>query len=214
MKNIVLISILIASVFCSNWSFAFDKGEDKNNREDGTATAIADENKQSLVRLQNKVIAGIEAAVNPSWTADDDYMVRTVSNFRIGYRIKQHVLTGSLGVEFTDEMFMPITADYKYYFQYERVWSPYAYGQIGYSWHLKGNINSHYSTSNYVQIDPGMLGSIGFGYSFTTNLNEFYFALGYAFRDYVEVRVVSSSGRKEHLDKSMNGIAFTAGFNF
>jgi|GEM_PF-3833793 len=173
-----------------------------------------DAEEQSMVRLQNKFLAGIETSLNPSITANDDMMFRTLANFRIGYRLKQHVLTGGLGVEFTDEMFIPVTIDYKYYFKYAQKWSPFVYGQIGYSWHLKGNINSRYNTSNYKQIDPGALASVGFGYSVTTNLNEFYFSLGYSYRDYVEVTVVSSSGAEQHLDKTNNGLAFTIGFNF
>ncbi len=169
---------------------------------------------KSMVRLQNKFLAGIETSFNPAWTADDEMMYRTLANFRIGYRFKQHVLTGGLGVEFTDEMFIPLTLDYKYYFDYTEKWSPFVYGQVGYSWHLKGNINSRYNTSHYKQIDPGALASIGIGYSVTTNLNEFYFAVGYCYRDYVEVTVVSSSGAKQHLDKTNNGMAFTVGFNF
>ncbi|WP_340114456.1 hypothetical protein [Maribellus mangrovi] len=175
---------------------------------------VSDAEENSMVRMQNKFLAGIETSLNPSFTADDDFMFRTLANFRIGYRLQQHVLTGGLGVEFTDEMFIPITIDYKYYFNYTQKWSPFAYGQVGYSWHLKGNINSRYNTSNYKQIDPGALASVGFGYSVTTNLNEFYFAVGYSYRDYVEVTVVSSSGAEQHLDKTNNGLAFTLGFNF
>jgi len=178
------------------------------------AEPLADADKESIIRLQSKFIAGIETSLNPSWTANDETMFRTLANFRIGYRLKQHVLTGGLGVEFTDEMFIPITIDYKYYLHYDQKWSPFFYGQAGYSWHLKGNINSGYTSSNYKQIDPGSMASVGFGYSVTTNLNEFYFALGYSYRDYVEVTVINSNGDKEHLDKTMNGIAFTVGFNF
>lgn len=182
--------------------------------ETSKVSPAADAEEKSLVRLQNKLIAGIEMSLVPSWTADDDNMFRTLANFRIGYRLRSHVLTGSLGVEFTDEMFMPVTADYKYYFRYEEKWSPFVYGQVGYSWHLKGNINSRYNTSNYKQIDPGAMASIGLGYSVTTMLNEFYFSLGYAYRDYVEVSVVSSNNQKQHLDKSMSGLALTMGFSF
>lgn len=212
MKKVFLILVIIA-LSTSVWSENKKHKNDSTNKE--VSTSGSDDSVElSLVRLQNKVIAGIETSVNPGWTADNGFMMRTLANFRIGYRLKQHVLSGSLGVEFTDEMFMPITVDYKYYFNYKNTWSPYFYGQAGYSWHLKGNINSRYSTSNYKQIDPGALASVGFGYSFTTSLNEFYFALGYSYRDYVEVRVISSNGAEEHLDKSMNGLAFTVGFNF
>jgi hypothetical protein len=212
MKNIFVLLLLLSSLV----TFAAIEKESGNSNSDVTDSKGVDgtDPKNSIIRLQNKVIAGIETSVNPGWTADDDFMIRTLANFRIGYRFKQHVLTGSLGVEFTEEMFMPITIDYKYYLKYQNVWSPYFYGQAGYSWHLKGNINSRYSTSNYKQIDPGALASVGFGYSVTTSLNEFYFALGYSFRDYVEVTVISSNGAKQHLDKSMNGLAFSVGFNF
>jgi hypothetical protein len=212
MKNIFVLLLLLSSLV----TFAAIEKESGNSNSDVTDSKGVDgtDPKNSIIRLQNKVIAGIETSVNPGWTADDDFMIRTLANFRIGYRFKQHVLTGSLGVEFTEEMFMPITIDYKYYLKYQNVWSPYFYGQAGYSWHLKGNINSRYNSSNYVQIDPGALASVGFGYSVTTSLNEFYFALGYSFRDYVEVTVISSNGAKQHLDKSMNGLAFSVGFNF
>lgn len=212
MKKVFLVLVILA-ISTSVWS------ENRIHEKDSTIHEVYelvsdDAVELSMVRLQNKVIAGIETSVNPGWTADDDFMMRTLANFRIGYRLKQHVLTGSLGVEFTDEMFMPITIDYKYYLNYKNVWSPFFYGQAGYSWHLKGNINSRYSTSNYKQIDPGALASIGFGYSYTTSLSEFYFAVGYSYRDYVEVRVISSNGAEEHLDKTMKGLAFTVGFNF
>ena len=191
--------------------------EPEDKKESKTVLSVVEPEsspEESLIRLQNKVIAGIETSLNPSWTADDGNMFRTLANFRIGYRLRQNVITGSLGVEFTDEMFIPFTLDYKYYFNYTQKWSPFAYAQIGYSWHLKGNINSRFNTSNYKQIDPGAMASIGIGYSVTTNLNEFYFALGYSYRDYVEVTVVSSSGAKQHLDKTMGGLAFTVGLNF
>lgn len=212
MKNIFVLLLLLSSLV----TIAAIEKEPENSNYGVTDPRGVDgtDPKNSIIRLQNKVIAGIETSVNPGWTADDDFMIRTLANFRIGYRFKQHVLTGSLGVEFTEEMFMPITIDYKYYLKYKNVWSPYFYGQAGYSWHLKGNINSRYSTSNYKQIDPGALASVGFGYSVTTALNEFYFALGYSFRDYVEVTVISSNGAEQHLDKSMNGLAFSVGFNF
>ena len=209
MRKIILLLFVLTTT-----TISWGKGNDKAFVNKETISAVDDKNKNSMVRMQNKVIAGIETSLNPSITADDDFMFRTLANFRVGYRFKNHVLTGSLGVEFTDEMFMPVTIDYKYYFKYEQKWSPYLYGQAGYSWHLKGNINSRYSTSNYKQIDPGALASVGFGYSVTTTLNEFYFSLGYAYRNYVEVTVVSSSGAKEHLDKTNNGLALTLGFNF
>lgn len=212
MKQVILLVLILLSGTILNAENIEKKNVAKTNKE--TTFADDDKNKASMIRMQNKVIAGIETSLNPAFTADDDFMFRTLANFRIGYRLRQHVLTGSLGVEFTDEMFMPVTLDYKYYFKYDKKWSPYAYGQAGYSWHLKGNINSGYSSSNYVQIDPGALASVGVGYSVTTTLNEFYFSVGYAYRDYVEVRVVSSSGREEHLDKTNNGLSFTFGFNF
>lgn len=209
----ILIVLFVSFIACS-FVTAVQAETEKNREEEKSSDLSNDASEKSIIRLQNRIIAGIETSVIPSITADDDFMTRTLVNFRIGYRLKQNVISGSLGVEFTDEMFMPITVDYKYYVKYTEVWSPYIYGQAGYSWHLKGNINSRYSTSNYLQVDPGVLASIGFGYSVTTSLNEFYFSLGYAFRDYVEVRVVSSNGAEEHLDRSMNGAAFTVGFNF
>jgi len=211
-RNIFTIVLLLA-ISLSVFGKTRENIKTENNKEID-AEPLADADKESIIRLQNKFIAGIETSLNPSWTADDETMFRTLANFRVGYRLKQHVLTGGLGVEFTDEMFIPITIDYKYYLQYDHKWSPFLYGQAGYSWHLKGNINSGYTSSNYKQIDPGVMASLGFGYSVTTNLNEFYFALGYSYRDYVEVTVVNSKGDKEHLDKTMNGIAFTVGFNF
>jgi hypothetical protein len=207
MKNLLLLIIVV--LFSGIFSSAKTKPLDKENIK--MSEANADE--LSMVRLQNKMIAGIEASLNPSRTADDGNMLRTLASFRIGYRIKQHVMTGSLGVEFTDQMLMPITFDYKYYLKYQNVWSPYIYGQVGYGWHLKGNINSHYHTSNYKQIDPGALASVGFGYSYTTNLNEFYFSVGYSYRNYVEVKP-NGDDTTESIDKSMNGIAFTLGINF
>ncbi len=206
----------LLALFCT---FSMDPASAKTNvgdsdPETSKTAPVSDAEEKSLVRLQNKLIAGIEMSLVPSWTADDDNMFRTLANFRIGYRLRSHVITGSLGVEFTDEMFMPVTVDYKYYFRYEEKWSPFVYGQVGYSWHLKGNINSRYNTSNYKQIDPGTMASIGLGYSVTTMLNEFYFSLGFAYRDYVEVSVVSSNNQKQHLDKSMSGLALTMGFSF
>lgn len=217
MRKIILLLFFITSITTS-WSKGNENDKIKTTKE--TSLVGDDAKETSMVRMQNKVIAGIEMSLNPAHTAnpaidsDGNFMFRTLANFRVGYRVKQHVITGSLGVEFTEEMFMPITADYKYYFKYDQKWSPYVYGQVGYSWHLKGNINSGYSSSNYVQIDPGALASVGLGYSVTTTLNEFYFSLGYAYRDYVEVRVVSSSGRTEDTDRTNNGVAFTVGFNF
>ena len=205
------ITIVIVFTLLACYTFASTTKTESENKE---ISASDDAIETSMVRLQNKVIAGIEVSVNPGFTANDVILTRTLTNIRIGYRLKQNVITGSLGVEFTEAMFMPITVDYKYYFNYTKVWSHYVYGQAGYSWHLKGNINSRYSSSKYVQIEPGALASVGFGYSYTTALNEFYFALGYSFRDYVEVRVVSSSGRKEYTDLSANGLSFTVGFNF
>lgn len=212
MKRFLLLTLILLSVTVLKAENIEKKNLAKTYKE--TILADDDKNETSMIRMQNKVIAGIETSLNPAFTADDDFMFRTLANFRIGYRLRQHVLTGSLGVEFTDEMFIPITIDYKYYFRYDQKWSPFVYGQAGYSWHLKGNINSKYNSSNYKQIDPGALASVGFGYSFTTSLNEFYFSVGYSYRDYVEVTVVSSSGAEQHLDKSNNGVALTLGFNF
>lgn len=211
MRKLIL-TLIIITISTIVWSE--NEIHETEHKKEALITGSDDADELSIIRLQNKVIAGIETSVNPAWTADDGYITRVLANFRIGYRLKQHVLTGSLGVEFTDEMFMPITIDYKYYLKYQNIWSPYFYGQAGYSWHLKGNINSRYNSSNYKQIDPGAFTSVGFGYSYTTNLNEFYFALGYSFRDYVEVTVISSSGAEQHLDRSMNGLAFTVGINF
>ncbi len=208
MKKIILLLFVVTTSI-----FSWGKETDKITANKDDVLAVDDKNKNSMVRMQNKVIAGIETSLNPSVTADDDSMFRTLASFRIGYRLKQHVLTGSLGVEFTDVMFMPITIDYKYYFKYDQKWSPYVYGQAGYSWHLKGNINSSYVSSNYKQIDPGALASIGFGYSVTTSLNEFYFSLGYAYRNYVEVTPAPNK-KTNSLDKTNKGLALTLGFNF
>ena len=184
------------------------------DEEDKTSVGDAIEPKYSILRMQNKVIAGLEVSLNPSNTLTDEFIMRTVANFRIGYRLDKHVLTGSLGVEFTDEMFMPITIDYKYYFQKERVWAPYVYGQAGYSWHLKGNINSRYNTSKYAQYDPGAMASVGVGYSYTTTLNEFYFSLGYSYRKYVKAVPGSQNEEMIRTDMSMNGVSINIGINF
>ncbi len=215
MKRITLTVLTI--ILIATGAFARDIIEGNKpelKMEENYIDPSSDGSEQSLVRLQNKFIAGIETSLNPSSTNDGGSMFRTLANFRIGYRFKQHVLTGGLGVEFTDEMFMPLTVDYKYFFKYDQKWSPFVYGQVGYSWHLKGNINSRYSTSNYKQIEPGALASVGFGYSVTTQLNEFYLAIGYSYRDYIEVSVVSSNDDKEYLDRTNNGVAVTVGLNF
>lgn len=181
--------------------------------EEKILSVDSEEYKTSILRMQNKVIAGLELSVNPSINLLDEYLTRTVANFRIGYRLNKNVLTGSLGVEFTDEMFMPVTIDYKFYFSKQKVWSPYIYGQVGYSWHLKGNINSKYNSSKYAQYDPGILTSVGFGYSYATTLNEFYFSLGYSYRSYVE-NIPISQGVTQVTDKSMKGISINVGINF
>ncbi|MBN1820296.1 MAG: hypothetical protein JXR31_08765 [Prolixibacteraceae bacterium] len=213
MKKLMII-ILFFGICFSAFGRTINPINNENVSTINSPDKTDDAEKESIIRLQNKFIAGIETSLNPSWTADGGTMFRTLANFRVGYRLKQNVLTGSIGVEFTDEMFIPFTIDYKYYMKYNQKWSPFIYGQTGYSWHLKGNINSRYTTSNYKQIDPGAMASVGFGYSVTTNLNEFYFSVGYVYRDYVEVTVISSNDDKEHLDRSNNGIAFTVGLNF
>ena len=197
------------------FTYAANSKDKTTVEEEKTLATDAVEPKYSLLRMQNKVIAGLELNVNPSVTLIDEFLIRSVANFRIGYRFNKHVLTGSLGVEFSESlMFMPITIDYKYYFNKEKVWAPYVYGQAGYSWHLKGNINSHYNTSKYSQYDAGALASVGLGYSFTTTLNEFYFALGYSYRKYVEAVPGSQSEGMIRTDRSMNGAAITVGINF
>jgi hypothetical protein len=200
-------------------SAVFANAANENERlieeeEEKTLGTDGVEPKYSILRMQNKVIAGLEVSVNPSITLIDEFLVRTVANFRIGYRLDKHVLTGSLGVEFSETlMFMPITVDYKYYFNKEKVWVPFVYGQAGYSWHLKGNINSRYNTSKYSQYDPGALASVGFGYSYATTLNEFYFSLGYSYRNYVEA-VPGSQNVMIRTDRSMKGISIKTGINF
>jgi len=211
MKKIFLLIFGIA-VYTSVWSIELKANKNVKNHE--LKSSIGDDaGELSMIRMQNKVIAGIELSLNPSWT-NGDFISHTLASFRIGYRLKQNVLTGSLGVEFAvEEMFMPFTIDYKYYLKYKDVWSPYVYAQTGYSWHLKRNINSRSYTSNYSQYDPGALASIGFGYSYTTNLNEFYFSLGYSYRSLVEVKPTNNN-QFESIDKTMNGIAFNIGINF
>lgn len=211
MKTLFLLLFVMTAFF----SYAANNPEDQITKEKGeTVVSDSAEPKYSILRMQNKVIAGLEVSVNPSNTLTDEFIMRTVANFRIGYRLDKHVLTGSLGVEFTDEMFMPITIDYKYYFHKEHVWTPYLYGQAGYSWHLKGNINSRYNTSKYAQYDPGAMASIGAGYSYTTKLNEFYFSLGYSYRKYVKAEPGSKEGEMIRTDMSMKGVSINVGINF
>ncbi len=210
MKIILLLVFLIAT----SLTYATNENKISTDEEEKTLGTDGAEPKYSILRMQNKVIAGLEVSLNPSNTLTDEFLFRTVANFRIGYRFDKHVLTGSLGVEFTDEMFMPITVDYKYYFNKEKVWAPYIYGQAGYSWHLKGNINSRYNTSKYAQYDSGPMASVGFGYSYTTTLNEFYFSLGYSYRKYVKAEPTSTPGEMKRTDMSMNGVAIHIGINF
>ena len=212
MKKSLLLLFLVSAFF----TYAANAKEESTVEEEKTLGVDGEEPKYSIIRMQNKVIAGLEVSVNPSVTLIDEFLVRTVANFRIGYRLDKHVLTGSLGVEFSESlMFMPITVDYKYYFNKEKVWAPFVYGQVGYSWHLKGNINSRYNTSKYSQYDPGALASVGLGYSYTTTLNEFYFSLGYSYRKYVEaVPGSSSSEGMVRTDRSMNGVSIKVGINF
>ncbi len=212
MKNILILLLLLAITFNT---FASELGLTPSKDEIKAISGDGADPKLSILRLQNKVIAGIEVSINPSVTLKDEFLTRTLANFRIGYRLDKHVLTGSLGVEFTDEMFMPVTIDYKFYFNKEKVWAPYFYGQAGYSWHLKKNINSRYNTSQYSQYDAGVLASVGFGYSYTTNLNEFYFSLGYSYRNYVEVIPPASKNVEGiNIDRSMNGLSINIGVNF
>ncbi len=211
MRNILILLFLMSAVFANA---ANKNGRLIEEEEKKTLGTDGVEPKYSILRMQNKVIAGLEVSVNPSITLIDEFLVRTVANFRIGYRLDKHVLTGSLGVEFSESlMFMPITVDYKYYFNKEKVWAPFIYGQVGYSWHLKGNINSRYNTSKYSQYDPGALASVGLGYSYTTTLNEFYFSLGYSYRKYVEA-VPGSKDGMIRTDRSMNGVSIKVGINF
>jgi hypothetical protein len=210
MKKLFLLLFFMSALY----TYAENNSEKIVKEEDKTLVGDGVEPKYSILRMQNKVIAGLEVSVNPSNTLTDEFIMRTVANFRIGYRLDKHVLTGSLGVEFTDEMFMPLTVDYKYYFQKERVWAPYIYGQAGYSWHLKGNINSRYNTSKYAQYDPGAMASVGLGYSYTTTLNEFYFSLGYSYRKYVKAVPGSQNEEMIRTDMSMNGVSINIGINF
>ena len=210
MKKLLLLLLLMSA-------FTTYATNEKGNIPDEEKKALGtdgEEPKYSILRMQNRVIAGLEVSVNPSNTLIDEFLVRTLASFIIGYRLDKHVLTGSLGVEFSESlMFMPITIDYKYYFNKEKMWAPYVYGQAGYSWHLKGNINSRYNTSKYSQYDPGALASVGIGYSYTTTLNEFYFSLGYSYRNYVEA-VPGSRDEMIRTDRSMNGLAINVGINF
>lgn len=211
MKKILLLLFLLSAMY----TYSVNAAEKSTNEDEKTLGIDGVEPKYSILRMQDKVIAGLELNVNPSVTLTDEFLVRSVANFRIGYRLDKHVLTGSLGVEFSEDlMFMPITIDYKYYFNKEKVWAPYVYGQTGYSWHLKGNINSHYNTSKYSQYDAGALASVGFGYSYTTTLNEFYFSLGYSYRKYVEGLPGSQKDGMIKTDRSMKGAALTVGINF
>lgn len=166
----------------------------------------------SLIRLQDRFIAGIDLSVIPSVTRMDERLVRTHIGFKVGYRLSKNVFSGSVGVEFTDEMFLPLTFEYKRYFNQE-IWAPYVYVQSGLSWHLRGNMESYYHTSNYSHYDTGLIAMAGFGYSVTSILNEFYFSLGYAYRSYIETYPIDWDETQED-DRSMHGIAITAGFNF
>jgi len=209
MTKFLILAFLMLACFVNEAKGAVES----TKPEEKVLSGDSEEPKTSILRMQNKVIAGIELSVNPSINLLDEYLTRTVANFRIGYRLNKNVLTGSLGVEFTDEMFLPVTIDYKYYFSKQNVWAPFVYGQVGYSWHLKGNINSKYNSSKYAQYDPGLLTSVGLGYSYATTLNEFYFSLGYSYRSYVE-NIPVSQGVTQITDKSMNGISINVGINF
>ncbi|MBE0675813.1 MAG: hypothetical protein IH591_14230 [Bacteroidales bacterium] len=166
----------------------------------------------SWLRQQSRAFVGIDMSIIPSINLLDEYMTRSHVLFKIGYRTSVNVFSGAIGVEFTDEMFMPIMAEYKRYFSTEK-WAPYAYAGAGFSWHLRGNMESHYSTSNYPEYDRGLIASAGVGYSVTTIMNEFYFSLGYAYRKYVESEYISWN-EKEETDKSMSGVSITIGLTF
>ncbi|TFH39755.1 MAG: hypothetical protein E4G95_00210 [Bacteroidia bacterium] len=167
----------------------------------------------SALRLQNRFYAGFDLAITPSFTKTDVYLTRSHVSFRIGYRIKQNLLSGSLGVEFADEkMFMPVTFEYKRYFGIKE-WAPFAFLESGVSWHLSGNMDSHYNTSNYSQYAAGLFLTAGIGYSYMTVFNEFYFSIGYSYRSFVETYYVAWDETQTD-DESMNGISITVGLAF
>jgi hypothetical protein len=166
----------------------------------------------SWLRQQSRVFVGIDMSIIPSINLIDEYLTRSMVMFKIGYRTKFNVFSSAIGVEFTDEMFMPIMAEYKRYFSTEK-WAPYAYAGAGLSWHLKGNMGTHYHTSNYPEYARGLIASAGVGYSVTTLMNEFYFSVGYAYRKYVESVYVDWNDIQV-TDKSMSGVNITVGLTF
>jgi len=207
LKSFILLALFIPlTVLAAGQSDNFNAKTSAGN--DGHNTFM----ETSLLRMQDRVIVGIDLSVIPSVTKMDERLVRTHASFKVGYKLSKNVFSGSLGVEFTDEMFLPLTLEYKRYFNQE-IWAPYVYVQSGISWHLRGNMESHYHTSNYSHYDTGLIAMAGFGYSVTSLLNEFYFSLGYAYRSYIETYPVSWDDTQVD-DRSMHGIAITAGFNF
>jgi len=211
MKKLLVLLFLMSVPYI----YATNKPDRFDDNDEVALVANGVEPKKSILRMQNKVIAGLEVSLNPSTTLTNEFIMRTLTNFRIGYRLNKHVLTGSLGVEFTKEMFLPLTIDYKYYFNKDRIWSPFVYGQIGYSWQLKQNINSRYNTSKYAQYDSGVLTSVGLGYSFASTVNEYYFSIGYSYRKYVKAMPGENKGDEMiRTDMSMNGISINIGINF
>ena len=163
-------------------------------------------------RMQNGFIGGIDFSTGPAFTVIDTKLMPTIFNLKAGYKFGYTSISGVFGIEYLNkENFIPLGIDVRRNFSH-KTWTPFVYGQTGYSFHLKRNIHSRFYTANYAQYSPSFYVKGGVGYSYATNMSEVLMSVGFLYHELVEV-VAEQAGNKI-TDLSMKGIVFTFGFIF
>lgn len=166
----------------------------------------------SAYRLQSGFIGGIDFSTGPSFTAIDTKLMPTVFSLRAGYKFGYTAVSGIMGIEYLNkENFIPLGIEARRNFS-GKVWTPFAYVQTGYSFHLKRNIHSRYYTANYAQYKPSFYAKGGVGYSYATNMSEFIISVGFLYHELEEV--VAEQAGDRITDLTMNGVVLTIGFVF
>ena len=163
-------------------------------------------------RIMNRFVGGIELSLAPSRTVNEEIFTPTTINFKAGYKMRSTLAMASMGIEYLNgENFIPLAVEFRHNIS-SSIWAPFTYAKAGDSFHLKRNINSRSYTANYDQYDPALFLGAGLGYSFATNLNEFFISLGYNYHALEKIEVDQYG--EERTDMSMNGVSFTVGFIF
>jgi hypothetical protein len=152
------------------------------------------EGDENVFRLAGGVSAGIQGYGFYALTGDREPVFPIGFQFRFGYSVKKNMYSLLLGPEFIDEMFIPISLEYRYMLNYNDK-TPFAYAQAGYSWHLAGTYQNQYQFVPYTDYDAGLTFGGGLGYSIMSGQSEFIFSVGYRFQNMQKANYVSFTER-------------------